>query len=186
MRSREERRTGPAAVLIRDPVELTLAVAREKPGELQLRLAEPVHREVGGGRECCIRAVLALEADDHLRRIEGEGREGVHRQPVGLSSWRRRCDDRYTGREVPQEPPEFELGGHDDAGCRRARTRATRRPSTAATSKRQAPSWTVSPILATRPRRPKTRPPTVSYGSSSRSIARRSRSASSVARPSMR
>src|SRR5687767_1870132 len=39
MRSREERRAGPAAVLIRDPVELALAVAREEPGELHLRLA---------------------------------------------------------------------------------------------------------------------------------------------------
>src|SRR5688500_2613659 len=46
MRSGEERRTGPAAFLIRDPVELALAVAREKPGEIHLRLAEHIHREV--------------------------------------------------------------------------------------------------------------------------------------------
>src|SRR5688572_22662763 len=40
MRSGEERRTGAPAVLIRDAVELALAVAREKPRELHLRLAE--------------------------------------------------------------------------------------------------------------------------------------------------
>lgn len=70
MHAVEERCARAFPGLVRDPVELALTIAREQAGKVHLVLGEHVHREVRRESERRVRAVLALQADDDLRRVQ--------------------------------------------------------------------------------------------------------------------
>lgn len=107
-RALEERQAGRARLPRRTAEELAAGLDRrpgEAVGEDLLVLAEDVHGKPAGSVDLRGDVAPAVEGHHDQRRLERDGAEGVHRDPVRLAVLEGR-DDGHPGHEVAHHLPE--------------------------------------------------------------------------------
>jgi hypothetical protein len=110
-----ENRTAAEAELVRHALELVDGGSGEVLAMAVLVRPQHIHGEVARRAKALKRGRMLLEAPEHERRIEGNGRKGIGReafQPAGRRAGR---DNRDAGRKSSQSLTEM-AGVHDHAG----------------------------------------------------------------------
>ena len=76
-------------------------------GEVFLVFAQQVDGKHPGVLETIVAVGLLVDADQHQRRVEGEGRKGIGGDPGGDSRLVLGRDDGYSGGEMPHDMPDL-------------------------------------------------------------------------------